>query len=125
MKTSPNPLDRFLAIPDRDAYATIRGFVYQAVLTIQAWLCLSTTEILELEAGEDIDWRFLSEQAIASRKDANRVLGQVKYRGTGVSLRSEVSLACLVTFHQHRVRNPEVRLQFRFLSNAKIVQERG
>jgi len=125
MNTSPNPLDRFLAIPNRDAYATIRGFVYQAVLTIQAWLRLSTTEMLELEAGEDIDWRFLSERAIASRKDSDRVLGQVKYRATGVSLRSEVSLSSLVTFHQHRACNPEVRLQFRLLSNAKIVQERG
>jgi hypothetical protein len=125
MNTPPNPLDRFLAIPNRDAYATIRGFVYQAVLTIQAWLRLSTTEMLELEAGEDIDWRFLSERAIASRKDSDRVLGQVKYRATGVSLRSEVSLTSLVTFHQHRASNPEVRLQFRLLSNAKIVQERG
>jgi hypothetical protein len=125
MNTSPNPLDRFLTIPNRDAYATIRGFVYQAVLTIQAWLCLSRAEMLELEAGEDIDWKFLAERAISSRRDAERVLGQVKYRGTGLSLRSEVSLASLVTFHQHRARNPRVRLQFRLLSNAKIVQERG
>ena len=27
-----NPLEGFLAIPNRDAYATIRGFVYQAIL---------------------------------------------------------------------------------------------
>jgi len=121
----PNPLNRFLAIPNRDAYATIRGFLYQAVLTIQAWLRLSPGEMLELESGEDIDWGFLAQRAIASRKDADRILGQVKYRGTGVSLRSEMSLASLVKLHQHRVRNPELRLQFRFLSNAKIVQERG
>ena len=125
MTTSPNPLDRFLAIPNRDAYATIRGFLYQAVLTIQAWLRLSPAEVLELESGEDIDWGFLADRPIASRKDADRILGQVKYRGTGLSLRSEVSLASLVTFHQHRLNNAGVRLQFRLLSNAKIVQERG
>jgi hypothetical protein len=100
-------------------------FLYQAVLTIRAWLYLSSDEILELECGEDIDWGFLAEHAVASRKDADRILGQVKYRGTGLSLRSEVSLSSLVNFHQHRVRNPELRLQFRLLSNAKIVQERG
>jgi len=125
MTTPPNPLDRFLTIPNRDAYATIRGFLYQAVLTIQAWLRLSPAELLELECGEDIDWGFLAERAIASRKDADRILGQVKYRATGLSLRSEVSLASLINFYQHRVRNPELRLQFRLLSNARIVQERG
>jgi hypothetical protein len=125
MTTPPNTLDRFLTIPNRDAYATIRGFLYQAVLTIQAWLSLSPAELLELECGEDIDWGFLADRAIASRKDADRVLGQVKYRATGLSLRSEVSLASLVNFYQHRVRNPELRLQFRLLSNARIVQERG
>jgi hypothetical protein len=125
MNISPHPLDRFLAIPNRDAYATIRGFLYQAVLTIEAWLRLPVTEILELEAGEDIDWRFLAENTISSRKDADRVLGQVKYRASELSLRSEISLASLVNFHQHRLSNPGLRLQFRFLSNAKIAQERG
>jgi hypothetical protein len=125
MNSSLNPLDRFLAIPNRDAYATIRGFLYQAVLTIQAWLRLSATEILELEAGEDIDWRSLADENVSSRKDVDRVLGQVKFRGTGLSLRSEISLASLVNFHEHRVRNPQFQLQFRFISNAKIIQERG
>jgi hypothetical protein len=118
-------LDRFLAIPNRDAYATIRGFVYQAVLTVQAWLTLSDNEILELESGEDIDWRQLAEGTVSSRRDADRVLGQVKYRRRGLSLRSETSLASLVNFHQHRLRNPQLHLLFRLLSNAKPIQERG
>ena len=125
MNNTPNPLNRFLAIPNRDAFATIRGFLYQAVLTIRAWLCLRPDELLELECGEDIDWGFLADRTVASRKDADRVLGQVKYRGTGLSLRSEVSLSCLVNFHQHRLRNPGLLLRYRLLSNAKIVQERG
>ena len=89
---SSNPLDRFLTIPNRDAYATIRGFVYQAILTVEARLHLSPAELLELDAGEDIDWRFLAEQTIASRKDADRVLEQIKYWGTGISLRCEFSV---------------------------------
>jgi len=121
----PAIVDRFLAIPNRDAYATIRGFIYQAVLTVQAWLALSKNEVLELESGEDIDWRRLAEGALSSRGDADRVLGQVKYRMKGLSLRSETSLASLVNFHQHRVRNSQLHLRFRLLSNAKAVQERG
>jgi len=118
-------LDRFLAIPNRDAYATIRGFVYQAVLTVQAWLTLSDNELLELESGEDIDWRRLAEGTVSSRGDAERVLCQVKYRTRGLSLRSETSLGSLVNFHQHRLRNPQLHLLFRLLSNAKPIQERG
>lgn len=122
---SPNPLECFLSIPNRDAYATIRGFLYQAALTVQAWLALLPTEYLELESGEDIDWSSLARGNISSRKAADRVLGQVKYRKGGLSLRSEASLASLVNFHDHRARNPHFHLHFRFLSNAKIIQERG
>ena len=41
--------------PDRDAYATISGFVCQADLTILRWLNLQPGQALELESGEDID----------------------------------------------------------------------
>lgn len=125
MPPVPEIVDHFLGIPNRDAYATIRGFVYQAVLTVQAWLNLSDNELLELESGEDIDWRRLAEGVVSSRTDVDRVLGQVKYHTRGLSLRSETSLASLVNFHQHRLRNPELHLSFRLLSNAKPIQERG
>lgn len=88
-------------------------------------MALSPIELLELESGEDIDWRFLAERDISSRGDVDRVLGQVKYRERGLSLRSETSLASLVNFHDHRTRNPQFHLHFRFLSNAKCIQERG
>ena len=125
MSSAPNPLASFLAIPDRDAYATIRGFVYQAALTVESWLRLSDSEMLELEAGEDIDWKVLAQKTISSREDVDRVLGQVKYRDSSITLRSPVSLECLVNFFLHRESNPHLRLGFRFLSNAKVTQERG
>src|SRR5271168_1441108 len=125
MTLSSNTLNRFLALPNRDAYATIRGFLYQAALTVQAWLSLGPNELLELESGEDIDWRSLADGNIGSRSDVDRVLGQVKYRKSGLSLRSETSLASLVNFHEHRLRNPNFHLHFRFISNATIIQERG
>jgi hypothetical protein len=40
---------------DRDAYATIRGYVYQVDLSLLRWLDLEDGQQLELERGEDID----------------------------------------------------------------------
>jgi hypothetical protein len=45
----------FIASPENDAYATIRGFVFQTNLTVFQWLDLPENEHLELECGEDID----------------------------------------------------------------------
>ncbi len=38
---------------DRDAYATIAGFVLQVDLTVLRWLNLDDSELLELECGRD------------------------------------------------------------------------
>lgn len=41
---------------DRDAWATIRGYLYQIDCTIDRWLHLGTQQCLELVRGEDIDF---------------------------------------------------------------------
>ena len=45
----------FKEIKDRDAWSTIRGYVYQVNHTIAKWLELREDEKLELEKGEDYD----------------------------------------------------------------------
>jgi hypothetical protein len=45
----------FNEIKNRDAWSTLRGFVYQVDKTLQRWLLLQQNEVLELERGEDID----------------------------------------------------------------------
>ena len=45
----------FTTMRNRDAWATIRGYVYQVELTIDRWLTLQPEQVLELERGEDID----------------------------------------------------------------------
>ena len=45
----------FTEIKNRDAWSTIRGFVYQVDNTILRWIDLQKNEILELEKGEDVD----------------------------------------------------------------------
>jgi len=44
----------FQLVRDRDAWATIRGYVYQVDVTIDRWLDLQPGQELELERGEDI-----------------------------------------------------------------------
>ena len=72
---------------DRDARATIRGYVYQAELTIARWLELEPGQILELEHGEDID---LVAQAITTEDEYEqyRLLEQVKHREQTVTLKT-------------------------------------
>jgi hypothetical protein len=113
----------FTVFRDRDAWATIRGYFYQIQITIQRWLDLEPGEELRLECGEDIDrvGRALSESGTGS--EASRLLEQVKHREKPVTLRSAEALAALVSFHRHRVANPQVRLRFRYITNAPVGRE--
>jgi hypothetical protein len=113
----------FRVFRDRDACATIRGYFYQIQITIQHWLDLDRGEGLILECGEDIDrvGRVLSNSSPGS--EGERVLGQVKYRGKPVTLRSAEALAALTAFHCHRVANPQIRLTFRYITNASVGRE--
>lgn len=108
--------------PDRDAYATVRGYFYQIQITIQRWLDLEPSEELQLECGEDIDrvGRVLSESGIDCEA---RLLEQVRHRAKPVTLRSPEVLAALTAFHSHRVENPQVHLRFRYITNAMVAHE--
>jgi hypothetical protein len=112
----------FKSEPQRDASASIEGFVYQAYLTIKRWMLLGSNEILELERGEDID---VVCRAIASQKrETARILEQVKHQARPVSLSSTIALKVLSRFLDHRARNPEIPLSFRFVTTSSIVRER-
>ena len=113
----------FDVLPNRDAYATQRGYLYQALLSVQAWVELRDSDLLELEAGEDIDWIHLAESS--SRREADRTLGQVKFRRRRLSLRSPEALESILNYWRHLQRNQAVRLHFRLISNAKPASERN
>ncbi len=107
---------------DRDAWATIRGFVYQVDVTIDRWLDLQPEQILELERGEDID--VVSEAIQATDPGGRqRLLEQVKHRESSLTLRSPETIAALVNFFEHRRANPGAFLQFRFVTNAPCGHE--
>src|ERR1035438_4891962 len=112
----------FRKIPHRDAYAVIRGFRYQVQVTVLAWIQLPDCELLELEAGEDIDWVRL---ATESQTEVERVLGQSKFRTRSLRLRSPEALMSLFHFYKHKRNNPGIQLRFRYITNASSGFDRG
>jgi hypothetical protein len=108
---------------NRDASATIAGFVYQIYTTVLRWLDLHEGEELRLEAGEDIDTVRSDLEAGTYRE--SRILEQIKRRQGPTTLRSPSALEALSNFNGHRTRNPEVELRFRYVTTALATVERG
>ena len=113
----------FVLSRDRDAYATIRGYVYQVDLTLCRWIDLTENQHLEVECGEDIDLVTLSINA-TSTDEAARFLEQVKHRAHDISLRNPAALEALSNAIEHRSANPKLELRFCFTTNASITTER-
>jgi MoxR-like ATPase len=113
----------FRANPNRDAWSTIAGFVYQVDITILRWLNLEESEVLELERGEDVD---TVQQAISGGQVIEeRVLEQVKRRQRALTLRTPAALEALVNFCEHRRLNVDSQLRFRFVTTAVAGVEAG
>lgn len=113
----------FSPLRDRDAWSTIRGYVYQVDFTIQRWLELSADQILELECGEDIDVVGLA--LTAEEEERDRLLEQVKHRDSSLTLRRPESITAIACFVEHLQENPNANLVFQFTTNAKIGRERS
>jgi hypothetical protein len=115
---------RVYALPrDRDAYSTIRGYVYQVDLTIRRWMDLGDNQHLELERGEDID---LVNSAITatSAEETKRFLEQVKHREQNLTLRNPPALEALANAVDHLAANTGFDLRFCFTTNASVGTER-
>src|SRR4051794_27702591 len=115
-------MSEFRSVPDRDAWATIRGYVYQVDHSILRWLDLQSGEVLELERGEDID--LILPGLAEGDSELLRRLEQVKHREDSLTLRSPEALAALANFHLHRTSNPEDHLYFCFTTNASAGREK-
>jgi hypothetical protein len=121
----PDPsftLPRFDPGRDRDAWSTLRGYVYQVDVTLDRWLDLDPGEILELESGEDVD--LLGRAATAEGTECEWLLEQIKHLEKTVSLRSAPVGTFLANAHAHRRENPLRRLHFRFTTTATPATER-
>lgn len=112
----------FISARDRDAWSTIRGFVYQVELIIEQWSTLHEASIIELELGEDID---LVRQGLDNDQlDVDRILQQVKHSERSVTLRKNSVTEFLAAVVEHRRSNPQLHLIFRYLTNAAPATER-
>ena len=110
----------FKEISNRDAWSTIRGFVYQVDLTILRWLNLDENTILQLERGEDID---IVNRNI-SKGEVSRELEQIKYRELEITLNSDFVLEMILNFYIQKQNNPRLNLYFRFVTNSDYTTER-
>ncbi|MCX2493001.1 hypothetical protein OQX63_05930 [Pedobacter sp. PF22-3] len=110
----------FTEIYGRDAWGTVRGFVYQVDFTINRWLNLNEDQHLELECGEDID--VVCNDIITKKQ--SRELEQFKYRESEISLNRAETLEILKNFFIHRKNNPNINLIFRFVTNTQYTIER-
>jgi hypothetical protein len=111
----------FTTVRDRDAWNTIRGYVYQVDLTIQRWLNLQPGQTLELECGEDID--IISHSLTATPEEWQRQLEQVKHRDKSITLKTDEAVTAIACFIEHYQANPETNLLFRFTTNTKAGRE--
>lgn len=121
----------FRAKPENDAYATIRGFVFQANLTVLQWLNLSEDEHLELECGEDIDTvgKTIGDsirEAVQSNDSSVEVrrLDQLKVRAANLTMKSREALQAIARFCEHQKLNPEWDLSFCYVTTSELGVER-
>jgi hypothetical protein len=109
---------------DREATAAILGYVYQVDLTIEGWIQLGPSQILDLERGEDVD-HISRGLAGAPPDEWGRVLEQIKHRVGSLTLRTPALRAAFANFLEHRRANPEAALATRFTTNARVGREQN
>ena len=95
----------------------MRGYSYQVLCSVLAWVDLSEGELLFLEGAEDFDHIAGDTATTTQVRDT---------QGSGnITLRSKGTLQALNHFWSHRQRNPGRRIRFRYLTTSRVGLERG
>lgn len=103
--------------PSREAVAALRGYSYQILQSVLAWINLPETEVLFLEGAEDFDHISANAAMAIQIKDT---------RGTGnVTLRTPGVLRAIDNYWTHKSRNTGRRVRFRYLTTSTIGIELG
>ena len=103
------------AAPKRQAHDQLRGYRYQILHSVDAWLDLEGTEILYLECAEDFD-KISGDTATAV---------QVKDTRHKITLRSQDVNDAINHYWELRTSNPDRSVRFRFLTRSEIGVEQG
>jgi hypothetical protein len=109
-------LDDLAAWGDRDAWAIIRGYVYQVRCTVLRWLALDADTTLLCEWGEDL--ALVRNLDAGEAAESEVVLEQIKYRAKRVTLRTPAVVDTLARFYEVRKDRRGMRLMLRFTTNA-------
>ncbi len=108
--------------PARDAWATIRGFLYQTWMTAFRWLTLDEQTVLFCECEEDIDH---VSRIVADPSQETRILEQVRHSEHSVTLRSDRVVRTLARFYKRYHVAEQARVRLRYATNSLPGQERG
>ena len=103
------------ADPKRQANDSLRGYRYQILHSVNAWLDLAEDEVLYLEGAEDFD-KVSGDAATAT---------QVKDTQHNITLKSQEVIDGINHYWELRTNNRDWRVKFRFLTRSQIGTERG
>ena len=112
VKTTIQPLK---ADPKRQANDSLRGYRYQILHSVNAWLDLAEDEVLYLEGAEDFD-KVSGDAATAT---------QVKDTQHNITLKSQEVIDGINHYWELRTQNRNLKVKFRFLTRSRIGVERG
>ena len=102
------------ADPKRQANDSLRGYRYQILHSVQAWLSLADDETLYLEGAEDFD--IISPETITAV--------QVKDTQHNITLRSQEVNDAINHYWELRTNNPNLRVKFCFRTRSQRGVER-
>ena len=98
------------ANPKRQATDSLRGYRYQILHSVEAWLDLDEGECLYLEGVEDFD--IVSDDAAT--------LVQVKDTQHNITLRSKDVVDAINHYWESQTKHPDLTVKFRFITRSKI-----
>ena len=101
--------------PKRQANDALRGYFYQILHSVDAWLDLNEDEILYLEGAEDFD----------RVSDDTATVAQVKDTQHNITLRSQEVSDAINHYWELQANHPDLNVKFRFLTRSKIGAEQG
>ncbi|WP_027834191.1 hypothetical protein [Maritalea myrionectae] len=100
---------------NREAVASLGGYVYQVYQAALAWIELDESEFLFLEAAEDY--------VIAAQNALNAV--QIKGTSNTVTINSDDIIASIDSFVELRKKNPQLAIRLRHLTTSQIGKEKS
>lgn len=108
--------DELSGDPRRQAVPSIRGTVYQAWCSIDAWLQLSNADqVIYLEGAEDFD--------VVSKDGATTI--QVRHTGASISLGVAKAREALEQFWSLTNKEPNRQVEYHYLTTSTVGTEQG